>query len=225
MVESSANSNPPKIITALEVQKRNKERVNVYLDGEFAFGLGMVEAARLHKGQQLTESDIAALTTQDTVEQAYDRALRFLGARPRSSAEVRRSLAEKDTPPTMIDAVIARLEGQGYLDDVAFARMWVANRQQFKPRGSRALRFELREKGIATTIIDEVLAVFDAHEAAYQAAQDKARQLSKLDPRSFRDKLGAFLARRGFDYDAVREVTDRLLKEYKLTDRSLDDDE
>ncbi|MBX3062211.1 MAG: RecX family transcriptional regulator [Anaerolineae bacterium] len=212
-----------KTITALEAQKRNKERVNVYLDGEFAFGLGMLEASRLHKGQQLTEREIAALTTQDTVEQAYDRAVRFLGARPRSTAEVRRHLTEKETAPAMIEDVIARLEAHSYLDDTAFARFWIANRQEFRPRGNRALRFELREKGIASEIIDEVLALVDTQEAAYQAARSKARQLSKLEPREFREKLGAFLARRGFDYDAVREVTDRLLKEQKELTEDSDD--
>ena len=226
MVGTGATGKPTKTVTALDVQKRNKERVNVYLDGEFAFGLGMLEAARLHKGQQLTESEIAALTSQDTVEQAYDRALRFLGTRPRSSAEIRRNLTEKETAPAMIEAVITRLEAQGDVDDAAFARFWITNRQQFKPRGSRALRFELREKGIPTNIIDEALAGLDASEAAYQAARDKARQLSKLEPRAFREKLGAFLARRGFDYGAVREVTDRLLKEQKeAADGLMDEDD
>jgi regulatory protein len=211
MTEPSAK--PAKTVTALEVQKRNKERVNVYLDGEFAFGLNLLEASQLHKGQQLTESQIAALTSQDTVQKAYERALRFLGTRPRSIAEVRRNLTKKEIPPAMIDAVIERLEAHAYVDDVAFAQYWINNRQQFRPRGSRALRFELREKGIDSKIIDEALAELDASEAAYQAAKDKARHLSKLEPREFREKLGAFLARRGFDYGTVREVTDRLLKE------------
>lgn len=216
MVENGTTGNSGKTgktVTALEVQKRNKERVNVYLDGEFAFGLNLLEAARLHKGQQLAESEIAALTSQDSVEQGYERALRFLGVRPRSIAEVRRNLAEKETPPAMIDAVIARLEANGYVDDVAFTQFWISNRQQFRPRGGRALRFELREKGVPNNIVDEALAEFDGTEAAYQAAREKARRLSKLDPRAFREKVGTFLARRGFDYDTVREVTDRLIKE------------
>ncbi|HLY24892.1 MAG TPA: RecX family transcriptional regulator, partial [Aggregatilineales bacterium] len=190
-----------------------KERVNVFLDGEFAFGLALIEAAMLHKGQQLSDAEISALKAGDEVQQAYDRAIRFLGQRPRSTAEVRRSLSQRQIDAGVIDEVIARLEGQGYLDDAAFARYWIGNRQQFRPRGERALRFELREKGVPDSIIGETLSGFDTSEAAYQAAQDRARRLRGLEKREFREKLGAFMARRGFDFETVREVTDRLWAE------------
>ncbi len=202
-------------ITALVTQEHNKERVNVYLDGEFAFGLALIEAAKLHKGQKLSDADIAALQAGDAVQQAYDRAVRFLGQRPRSIAEVRRSLSQRQVEPKVVDEVIARLESQGYLDDAAFARYWIGNRQQFRPRGARALHFELREKGVPEAIIGETLSGFDKSEAAYRAALDRARRLRGLEKREFREKLGAFLARRGFDYDTVREVTDRLLAEFE----------
>ncbi len=202
-------------ITALEVQQHNKERVNVYLDGAFAFGLAVLEAARLRKGQYLTDSEIAALKAQDVVEQAYERAVRFLAQRPRSTSEIRRHLADKGVDKAAIEEAIARLEAQGYLDDRAFARYWLANRQQFRPRGTRALRFELREKGVPASVIDEVLADFDSGDAAYQAALDKARRFRGLDRRTFREKLGSYLTRRGFDYDTVRDVIDRLIREYE----------
>ncbi len=205
-------------ITALEIQKHNTERVNVYLDGTFAFGLSLIEAARLRKGQYLTNSEVATLRSQDVVEKAYERAIGYLGNRPRSSAEIRRYLAEKEVDPMAIDEVLMRLESQGYVDDLAFARYWLANRQQFRPRGSRALRFELREKGVPAPIIDEVLTEFDSSEAAYQAALDKARRFKGLDRRSFREKLGSFLTRRGFDYNTAREVIDRLISEFEEED-------
>ncbi|MEP7285251.1 MAG: RecX family transcriptional regulator [Chloroflexota bacterium] len=201
-------------ITALTIQQRNKERVNVFLDGEYAFSMSLLEAAALRKGQPLTDEQIAALKSQDSVEQSYERAVRFLGNRPRSIAEVRRNLTEKEVAASIIDKVIERLEQRGYVDDAAFAHFWIANRQQFRPKGSRALRFELREKGVESAIIDEVLAEFDPVEGAYQAAQDKARRLRGLDKRAFREKLGAYLARRGFDYTTVCEVTDRLIQEF-----------
>ena len=200
-------------ITALEVQKHNNERVNVYLDDEFAFGLTLIEAAHLRKGQHLTDAEIGALKSTDAVEQAYERAVRFLGNRPRSIAEVRRNLSDKEVDASAVDEVIARLEARGYVDDAAFARYWVSNRQQFKPRGSRALRFELREKGVPNAVIDEVLAELDVSDAAYQAASDKARRLRGLDKRDFRTKLGAYLARRGFDYETIGEVITRLIDE------------
>lgn len=200
-------------VTALEIQKRNKDRVNVYLDGEFAFGLNVLDAARLHRGAILSDAEIAALQAQDALAQACDRAVAFLSYRPRSSAEVRRYLAEKQTAPDVIEGAIARLTAQAYLDDAAFAAAWVRNRVALRPLGARALRYELREKGIEASVIDAVLTDLDAQDGAYQAALPKARRLGGQGKQAFRQKLGAFLARRGFDYDTVRAVTDRLIDE------------
>jgi regulatory protein len=205
-------------VTALEIQKRNKERVNVYLDGAFAFSLDLMQAASLHKGQQLDEAAIATLRDADAVSRAVDRAARFLAYRPRSTEEVRRNLADKDTPEPVIAAAMTRLETLGYLDDRAFAAFWIDNRNTFKPLSPRALRYELRQKGVADTIIDEALADIDAADAAYRAAQGQLRKLHGTDRATFRHKLSAFLGRRGFPFDISREAIERLLEEIDLQD-------
>jgi regulatory protein len=149
-------------ITALRFQQRNRERVNVYLDGAFAFGLPAVIAASLHIGQSLDEDEIVSLQGQDAVQRAYERALRFLASRPRSTAEVRRNLEQQALPGPTADAVIQSLLAAGYLDDEAFARYWVSNREQFRPRAPLALRQELRQKGIADSIINRALHDLDS---------------------------------------------------------------
>jgi regulatory protein len=202
-------------ITALEVQKRNKERVNVYLDGEFAFGLPIIEAAHLQKGQVLTEEQIKALREIDTLACALDQVVRLLARRPYSTAEIRRYLESKQVPSAVIDEVLAKLAHLGYVDDRAFAEFWVENRERFRPRGSRALRYELRQKGIADELIDAVLGEFDAHDSAYRAAQERVRRLRRLTPEQFRTKLGAFLIQRGFAYDIVREVINQVIDELR----------
>jgi len=206
------------IITALEPQKRHRDRVSVFLDGEFAFGLPDTEAARLRVGQTLSEQEIAALREIDAISRAFDRAVRLLARRPYSAAEIRRSLASHEVAPAVIDEVLARLETLGYVDDYAFAQYWVENRERFRPRGARALRYELRQKGIADAIIQKALDGFDGAESAYAAAQDQARRLRGLDRRTFRTRLSGFLARRGFDYDTVREAVERLVHELEETD-------
>ncbi|HMM29636.1 MAG TPA: RecX family transcriptional regulator [Aggregatilineaceae bacterium] len=206
------------IITALEPQKRQRDRVSVFLDGEFAFGLPDTEAARLRVGQELSEDAVAALRGIDEVTRALDRAVRLLARRPYSAAEIRRSLSSKEVAPGVIDEVLARLTALGYVDDAAFAQYWVENRERFRPRGARALRYELRQKGIADAIISRALDGYDGAESAYAAAQDQARRLRGLDRRSFRNRLGAFLARRGFDYDTAREAVDRLVRDLDETD-------
>jgi len=197
----------------LEVQKKNKERVNVYLDGEYAFSLTLIEAARLSKGQQLADNEVAALKGEDEVQKAVDRAARFLAFRPRSIQEVRRNLHEKDTATEIIEVALERLSAKGYLDDDAFARFWVQNRSQFKPISPKALRYELRQKGVSSEIIDEVLESLDRDDLAYRAAQSRASRLRGASRQVFRQKLSAFLQQRGFGYAAIRDVVERMIGE------------
>jgi regulatory protein len=206
------------VVTSLEIQKRDKERVNVYLDGKFAFSLNLMEAAQLRKGQVLTEAEIEALQGDDTIIRAVNQAARFLSYRPRSVQEIRQNLAEKNIDETVIDTAIERLTEMGYVDDLAFARFWVENRSAFKPLSPQALRYELRQKGIADSTIREVLAEVDAEETAYRAALGRAQRLRGTTHRDFREKIAAFLQRRGFSYDDIHDTTQRLLNELDAQD-------
>lgn len=206
------------VITALEVQKRNKKRVSVFVDDEYTFSVSLDEAARLRKGQVVSESEIAALTNEAAITAATESAARFLAIRPRSAHEVRQNLAKKDMPPPVIDAALERLTAFGYIDDRAFADLWVRNRLTYKPTSPRALRYELRQKGIANDVIETVLSDLDAEDSAYRAAQAQARRLRGTERRAFKIKLGAFLQRRGFSYDVVRSVIRRLMQELDADD-------
>ncbi len=204
-------------ITALKAQKRNRQRVNVYIDGRFAFGLAAIEAMRLQVGQQLSAVEIARLKEKDRVEVACERALHFLAYRPRSIAEVHRRLTEKGFDTASIDEVIARLTRAGLLGDEAFARYWIENRDTHKPRGSRALRYELRQKGVADSVIDAVLTEYDEGDAAYRAAVVHAQKLARQhETETIRPKLLAFLNRRGFSFETAREMVDTVLEELSL---------
>jgi regulatory protein len=205
-------------ITALEVQKRNKERVNVYIDGEFAFGLNLMDAAALHKGQQLSPADVARLQHADAIVKAVDAAANFLSYRPRSSTEVRQNLEKKQFQPGVVAAAMQRMTDLGYLDDAAFARYWVDNRNTFKPRGPLALRTELRQKGVPDAIIREVVDDVDAEALAYRAAQKKLSRYRGSSHQDFKRKLGGFLQRRGFGYDVVIPVLNRLIDELSETE-------
>ena len=200
-------------VTALKQQARNKTRVNVYLDGKFALGLVKIVAARLAIGQMLDEAALAQLQKDDDLEQAYERALHFLGPRPRSEAEVRRRLNTAKVPAETVTAVLARLNRAGLLNDQAFANYWVENRSTFRPRGKRLLRAELRQKGLGDEALQSALAEVDDAAAAYTVASQRSRRLSGLEYQEFRNKMGAFLARRGFDYDTIAPVVERVWKE------------
>ena len=90
-------------ITAMVMQKHNQERVNVFLDGDYAFSLTMIEAAALRKGQVLSDNDIAELKSVDDRHKAFDQAVKYLGPRPRSINEVRRKLRDKEHDDVVID--------------------------------------------------------------------------------------------------------------------------
>lgn len=201
-------------ITALKVQKKRRDRVSVFLDGEYAFGLQAAAAAGLRVGQTLCAEEIEALQDQEEIEAAYERVLDYLSYRPRSCAETERYLRRRGVSPSATEAVIERLLGAGLLDDEAFAEYWVENREQFRPRGQRALRYELRQKGVRDAVIAAAIHDVDETESAYRAARARARRLEHLDYTAFRRRLGGFLNRRGFGYDTVKTTVDRLWKEH-----------
>jgi regulatory protein len=214
-------------ISRLQVQQRNPDRVNVYVEDEYVLALPALEAAKLHIGDELSDDDLVRLRAVDANQKAVDRALRFISYRPRSREEVRRNLTEGGVEPDVIETVLGRLERQGYIDDDAFARYWVENRERFKPRGAGALRYELRQKGVESDVIASVLEDLDAAEGAYRAAQPRAQRLSALatsDIRTFRQKLAEFLMRRGFSYSVVRSAVGRLEAELTGGQRMTEDD-
>jgi regulatory protein len=201
------------IITALRLHRRNRQRVEVYLDGQRAFTLTLVEAAHLRRGQSLSDEEIAALQARDAQERAHEDALRYLSYRARSAAEIKRYLAGRRFPPEVVEGELQRLRESGLVDDTAFARAWVEEREQFRPRSPRALRQELRQKGLDEETITQAITGIDPEASAYEAARARAARLGGLDYRQFRHRLGAFLARRGFDYEVIRPVVDRLWRE------------
>lgn len=195
-------------ITALKYQKKNRDRASVFIEGRFAFGVPAIVAASLRRGQFLSDAEIDSLREQGSTETAYSQTLNYLSYRPRSRAETVRYLEKRGLSENQIAAVVSRLERASLLDDEAFAQYWVENRERFRPRGTRALRYELRAKGIAEALIDGALAPIDMSASAHRAASRKAQQLSHLDRSAFRKKLVEYLARRGFDYGVAQETAD-----------------
>jgi regulatory protein len=202
-------------ITALKVQARNPNRVNVFLDGEFAFGLERITAAWLRVGQVLSDEKIAELKQQDEQEVVYRKALHLLEYRPRAEEEIRRKLSKKEISQEVINQVIERLRRNNLVNDEQFAQAWVENRSTFRPRSLKALRYEMRQKGISSADMDQALTNLEVNEEelAYQAALKQSRKLNQLDKMDFRRKLFGFLARRGFSYATSAPVVERIWQE------------
>jgi regulatory protein len=208
-----------KRITAIEPQQKNPQRVNVYLDGTFALGLSALVAAWLKVGQELDEAKTSRLKAEDEREVTYQKALHFLSYRPRSSMEVRQNLLRHGISASLIDETVKRLQNSGLVNDEAFARAWVENRNSFHPRGKPALRMELRRKGLNDEIVQSVLDTQVNEEAlALEGARKYARRLTGLEWPEFRQKLGGFLARRGFSFTTLAPVVSEVWKETQTAD-------
>ena len=207
-------------ITALQPQATNLNRINVFVDGQFLLGVNALIVLQwgLEVEQELSPAQIEQLRSEETLQQAVDRALNYLSFRPRSREEVRRYLYRKQTPPELIDTVLARLDSLDMVNDHAFASFWLETREQFSPRGARALKNELRIKGVKREIVDELIDEEQDDERALRAGHKKALLLMRqpnLDYATFRSRLGSFLQRRGFGYEVSTRTVKSLWQKLK----------
>jgi regulatory protein len=206
-------------ITAIEPQQKNPQRVNIYLDGKFSFGLARILATWLKVGQDLGDERISSLKAEDEREVIYQKALHFLSYRPRSSSEVQRNLIKRGISETLAQETVTRLQEAGLVNDEAFARAWVENRNTFRPRSRAALELELRRKGLGEETVRTVLnEQVDEEALALEAARKYSRRLAGLEWPEFRQKLGGFLARRGFSYTTLAPVLSEVWKETQAAD-------
>ena len=207
-------------ITALEPQMNNPDRINLFVDGRFFMGVNAVVVLQmgLRLEQELSPEQLDQLQSEEVEQRAVDRALNFLSYRPRSREEVRRYLRRKETPPEIIETALARLDRLDFVNDRTFAGFWIESREHFSPRGARALKNELRMKGVERDVVDELVNDEQDEERALRAGRKKAITLvkaSNIDYATFRNRLGSFLQRRGFDYQIVTKTVRELWKELK----------
>lgn len=204
-------------ISAIEPQKRHKERLNIHLDGEYAFSLDRLTAVWLQIGQTLSPEEIENLQQKDLLDTAYRRALHLLSYRARSSQEMERFLRQKGYLPDQIAQVNARLEQEGYLNDQRFAEDWIENRAAFRPRSPKQIRMELLGKGIDRELAEQAVnrANLDETDLALKAGRKFFKRYARLEEKEFFSKLGAALERRGFDFSAARAASKQIWHELK----------
>ncbi len=203
------------IITAVERTRGRRSRVDIYVDGALFFDVARDTASerQLRPGRPIDVAEADAIVAADQRRQALATAAAMLARRPRSEREIRQRLAQRRFAPELIEATIARLRASKLIDDAAFARAWTESRDRSSPRGQRLLVQELRGYGVETTTAQAAAAEISDADAAYRVATKRARALTGLEYRTFRDKLGPFLQRRGFGWDVARQTVDRCWRE------------
>ena len=208
-------------ITQIETQKRDQDRVNIYLDGAFAFGLEreVVLKHHLHEGDDVTDKEIDEILLVEERTRAKEKALIFLNYRSRSVEELRHKLLEKGFSERTVQMVIDDFIRVGLLNDRQFALDFALSRMVQKPMGKRLLRQELLSKGIDEKIILNTIdesyggrSEVDVARELIQKRMQKYRQDSE-NRLKVRKKLSDFLLRRGFGWDVIGEVMGDLLQE------------
>lgn len=155
----------------------------------------------------------------DSFSVNLNRALRFLSFRPRSEKEVRSYLKlkiknlELRIKQETIDLVIDKLKQQKFIDDIEFTKWWVDQRTRIKPKGSRLIKFELKQKGISDELIENSnLGIKNDFEKALELAQKRMPRYRNETPKKIYEKMGRFLSSKGFDWDIIKKVIDQVLE-------------
>ena len=205
-------------ITKIEAQKKNKNRISIYLDDEFAFGLSADVLVKfgLASGIELSPEEIDTIQQAEAVYAAKARAMSLLTYRPRSVNEIRSRLREKKFSETAIENAVHDLLRAGLLNDEQFAISFARSRLISRPSGSRLLIQELKGKGIDEQYIEKALieAFSERGEPELAASlAEKQKPRPGDDPVKGARRLSDFLLRRGFSWEIIKPIVDEYFKE------------
>ncbi len=204
-------------ITAITVQVRDKDRVNVSVDGKYRFSLDILQLGDLgiKIGNEYTEDEMLKLEEESQFGKLYARTLEYSLMRPHSQREVKDYLyrktrdtrtkegaVRKGVSQQLTERVLERLLQKGYVDDEKFARFWIENRNLRKGSSMRKLSAELSAKGVDRTIIESLLGESDRDDKT-----ELQKIIEKKRPRyDDEQKFMAYLARQGFSYDDIKDA-------------------
>lgn len=214
-------------ITKLEYQKKDPNRVNVYVDEKYAVGLDVNALVKLglYKNQEISQEELNKIIGESEFGKLFNYTLNFLSYRPRSEWEIRHKLKFKSKEQQLINNVIDKLKKIGQINDVDFAKWFIDQRQAFRPTGRKRLKYELSKKGIKNKIISQTFennseterGILNESQLAARAVNKLANRLklsdySKGNLFKTKAKLQRFLAGRGFDWETIDEEVDKILK-------------
>lgn len=216
-------------ITKFEYQKKDPNRVNIYVDDKFIAGIDVNDLIRLglYNNQELSRQELNRILGESEFGKLFNSALNFLSFRPRSEWEVRHKLKlqlakKKPANPSLIDNVVAKLKKINQVNDESFIRWYIDQRQTFRPMGERGIKSELLKKGIDRKLIDKVTAGKGSKDKLSEdalAQKAAAKFIKRLRPGDYdrsvvektKAKLQRLLAARGFDWETIRGTVEKLL--------------
>lgn len=200
-------------ITSIKPQK-NKKRVNIYLDGKFSFGIDLENYIKLglKTGDHLTDDEVGEIVKKAEFQKTFDKILRFGMLRPRSKKEISDWLKRKKVHESMHKGLFNRLKRMSLINDEEFARWWIKQRIEFRPKGKKALYSELVKKGIDREIIETALSEIELDEIGLASGilKNKAYKWERLKGFDKKKKMSDFLARRGFMWETIKKAIEKI---------------
>jgi regulatory protein len=200
------------VITKIEKQKKNKERYNISIDGEFAFGLYEDSLVKygLRSGDELTAEKIKEMQEYDEFGYGKKVAYSFLAYKQRSKKELIKKLKLKKISDASIEKIVELLEKQKYLNDELFAGNFIEDKLNSRPIGKRLAKLKLSEKGIDKEVIEETLnKIYSEDKEAEYAERVLEKYVKKVkykDAADKKNKCYRYLISKGFDFDTVKKV-------------------
>lgn len=204
-------------ITAIEVQKKNDKRVNLFVDDKFLLSMdsSLVYKYRLKVGEEIDKDKLTDICKADDYEKAKNKALNSLGRGQKSEKKMREKLQD-EYAPEIIDMVIDFLKKYSFIDDERFADRIVENEQKFKKLGKHRIKQNLMMKGIGKSDIETALSGLDEEieiENVVYLARKKMSKIKETDKNVIKKKLFQHLLYKGFDYDIILIAIDKVIGE------------
>lgn len=201
-------------ITKIEQQKKNKKRYSVFIDNEFKFGMIGEDVLffKLKEGMEIDEKKYEYILENVILTEAKDKAIRFLGYRPRTKKEMYNKLCTYEYPENVIESVMALLEQYGYINDFHYAETYIKEKTGLKNEGLYKIKYDLKYKGISQDLIERALAEFSYNPLnSILKLINKKLTLNNYDEKD-KQKVYNYLVRKGFSHEDIKEGF-RLFKE------------
>ncbi len=214
--------NDKKVITDIQIQKKDERRRSIYINGVFVFGLTDVDVLfyKLEIGEELTEEKYERILYNTLYERSKSIALNYISRRIRCEKEVYNKLVEKEINEEIIDKTIEFLKKYNYVDDNAFVKAYVKDKMTIRGYGSKKIFYDLKSLGISPFVLEDFKATNDIYDmelaVAYKLLEKKAKNIDLQDLKS-RKKVNDYLLRRGFSYDIIKITMEQFIyDEYEV---------
>lgn len=201
-------------ITKIESQK-NKERVNIYIDDSFAFGLSLEISYKydLKEDMAVSQEWVENVLKSEELNKGKNYALNLLSYRWRTEKEIIDRMSEKGYEKEIIENTVLYLKDQNLINDRRFAEIYFEEKSKLNGLGIKRIRYELSMKGISKEILEEVVneESDEEFERALELANKKISSYKNDSKEKIYRKLGGYLQRKGYSYDCIRNVLNKIL--------------